>query len=301
MGTVWDDRVFPCRNPVGDSPITTAGTTVANAVVQVGQERCDRPARRSAAAFGLVSAGLAFSVGEELSRGQRLLGLTPPEVFAHANVQHEITLHNLVGASHLVLLGCGLVGFWGALGWLLIAHLPRRDGRLASCVPQWHLAPYFLVAGATYAWWPLFERVGFRMLGIGLLRRGASFGWQDQEPAELMLVAGMVLFLIDLGREFLQPTAPPAAARCCLPPTVRRRLLHVRPFRGSLTRPAYSLSTLRRGCTCWLWRSASKVRCPWPGRQGRHLELVREISGDGETYPIREGGARQIPLSGLSD
>ena len=37
-----------------------------------------------------------------------------------------------------------------------------------------------------------------------------------------------------------------AALRCCLPPFGRRRLPRFPTFRGSITRPAHSLSTLRR-------------------------------------------------------
>jgi hypothetical protein len=150
--------------------------------------------------LAVAAGGLAFVVGEEVSWGQQALGLTAPEFFQRYNVQREVTLHNLTGMSYVVALGYGLISLWGAFGWLLA---PRLRGRLRSVtqfVPGWHLSLYFLVAGVTYAWFPLFEHLGYRVLGIGFLHRGVFFDWFDQEPAELLLAVGILLFMIEFGR-----------------------------------------------------------------------------------------------------
>ena len=42
---------------------------------------------------------LLFSAGEEISWGQRILGIESPEYFQKNNTQHETNLHNLVGGG----------------------------------------------------------------------------------------------------------------------------------------------------------------------------------------------------------
>src|SRR5687768_3718807 len=46
---------------------------------------------------GLVALFLLFVAGEEMSWGQRVLGLTPPAVFLEHNTQQELNVHNFAG------------------------------------------------------------------------------------------------------------------------------------------------------------------------------------------------------------
>ncbi len=67
------------------------------------------------------------------------------------------------------------------------------------------------------------------------------------------------------------PAGPPrqaiAACWCCLPHFQRRRLPRTRCFRGSITRPAHSLSTLRSGGLLHL-HARLATGC-WPSFTGR--------------------------------
>ena len=56
----------------------------------------------------LLGLGSIFIAGEEISWGQRLLGLSTPEGLAESNVQSEINLHNLEGI-HGIVRGAGVL------------------------------------------------------------------------------------------------------------------------------------------------------------------------------------------------
>jgi hypothetical protein len=66
--------------------------------------------RRSASRIWalLLGVGSIFIAGEEISWGQRLLGLATPESLAESNVQSEINLHNLEGV-HGIVRGAGVL------------------------------------------------------------------------------------------------------------------------------------------------------------------------------------------------
>jgi hypothetical protein len=183
---------------------------LAAAAAGAGALRARRSSRTLVAlGAAVVTLGLLVVAGEEVSWGQRVLGMGAPEFFRRHNVQGEITLHNLAGMSYVNAVGYGLVAFLGAFGWLVAGRLPCRLRRLAPLVPGWYLSSWFLVAGLTYAWHPLYEHVGHRLLGIGLLRRGLLFGWDDQEPAELLLYAGVLLLLWHACRRAEETVTPP--------------------------------------------------------------------------------------------
>jgi hypothetical protein len=83
--------------------------------------------------------------GEEVSWGQRILGLQTPETLAEINRQDELTLHNIDDvrvALEFVLIGLGLAGF--ALPWLL----RRRGSPAYSFMPPLFMTSAFLVVAA---------------------------------------------------------------------------------------------------------------------------------------------------------
>ncbi len=82
--------------------------------------------------LALLALGYFLIAGEEISWGQRLLGVSTPEGLDDANVQGELNLHNLEGLQDKVrLLGVGLfVGLYVAIPVAIRLSDPAR--RLAA-------------------------------------------------------------------------------------------------------------------------------------------------------------------------
>ncbi len=185
---------------VEDGPIENAQAVLflASSLLAAGiAYRLRRRHRRALAALYVASAaGLFFVFGEEVDWGQRLLGFASPEFFRRYNDQGEVTLHNLAGMSYVTMVGYVVLGSAGAFGWVLARRVDRLGLEPRLVVPDWYIAPWFLPVAVTYAALPLAQHVGFERLHLAWLRRGAFLGWRDQEPAELMLAAGIALFLL---------------------------------------------------------------------------------------------------------
>jgi hypothetical protein len=101
---------------------------------------------RHALAYVTLAAGCIFVAGEEISWGQRAVGLETPEALAEINRQDELTLHNIDDvrvALKFFLIGLGLAGL--ALPWLL----RRRGSRAYRFMPPLFMTTAFLVV-ATY-------------------------------------------------------------------------------------------------------------------------------------------------------
>jgi hypothetical protein len=99
--------------------------------------------RVQAVAYALLCVGAVLAAGEEISWGQRLLGIDTPDSVRDANLQEELNVHNL-GAVYPVYVAVMLfVGLYGSVGsWLVY----RRLGRLS---PNWYLfMPPLFLAGA---------------------------------------------------------------------------------------------------------------------------------------------------------
>jgi hypothetical protein len=77
--------------------------------------------------FLFLSAGLVFVAFEEISWGQRLLGIETPETIAEINAQEELTIHNLHIFQHDILhLAYMSVGIYGSFSYF-IAKKPFPD------------------------------------------------------------------------------------------------------------------------------------------------------------------------------
>jgi hypothetical protein len=94
--------------------------------------------RRFVAMLVITAVVLIFGAGEEISWGQRMLGIETPEFFQTHNAQNETNVHNLivagVGVNKLVfgkLLAIGLVCYLIPLGLLY-----RRSERFATLINQ---------------------------------------------------------------------------------------------------------------------------------------------------------------------
>jgi hypothetical protein len=99
------------------------------------------------AVYILITLGLFGLAGEEISWGQRLLGLEPPASVRELNVQDEMNFHNLEPIAKLVGEAYVLVGFVGAFSWLFF-HLPQLKRFYPSMrllFPPAYLFIYFFV------------------------------------------------------------------------------------------------------------------------------------------------------------
>lgn len=127
----------------------------------------------------LLAVGFFWVAGEEISWGQRLLGLSTPSTLNHENVQHELTLHNIKGVQGNV----RLVGF--AIFSMLYVVLPfvAADARVAPWLrrysfpvpPAWVAPP--ALAGLAFMVVPrVLGNVIFSLDEIGELYLGAVAG-----------------------------------------------------------------------------------------------------------------------------
>ncbi len=159
---------------------------------------------------GLVALFLLFVAGEEMSWGQRILGLTPPAYFLEHNAQQEMNLHNFANTLGgprwpfvVVLVGYAIIlplAAYGARRWPFGARALERIGASA---PSAGAIPWFLVSIALFIWYP------FRFTGewTELLAGSAFVVSMGMAPRVLsaaagggLLVAGGLTLLSARGR-----------------------------------------------------------------------------------------------------
>jgi len=145
-----------------------------------------------ALAYAAFSVGSFFVAGEEISWGQRLLGIPTPEAVSEVNIQHELTLHNTYLLTPVFSFAQLFIGFLPALAaltpWQRVLS-PRWDAWRRAFVPRPALASYFLLIGA----WRLYR---YAFLAPGTPAWIGEFS----EIPELALYAGLALFAIDQRR-----------------------------------------------------------------------------------------------------
>ncbi|HEU4571347.1 MAG TPA: hypothetical protein VFR93_01570 [Candidatus Limnocylindrales bacterium] len=155
--------------------------------------------RGLAALFALVAAAAFVVAGEEISWGQRILGLETPEVLDRINHQGETNIHNIPLIQRMFNIGellAGVYGFAIPILWWIPSIRARLAGRLDRLVvPPLALATLFFLPFAYRAFRALFlpeagERItqygelpeltlylGTLIMGVallGVLRRRAS-------------------------------------------------------------------------------------------------------------------------------
>ena len=99
-----------------------------------------------AALYVLVSIGLFFLIGEEVSWGQRIFGWGTPEAFQTANKQDETNLHNIYGVGSKFKWIQMLVGAYGAFLPFLVLRaksLAKFRDKLAMLAPPYSITLYF--------------------------------------------------------------------------------------------------------------------------------------------------------------
>ena len=89
--------------------------------------------------IGVAALFFLFGTGEEISWGQRLLGITSPEFFEANNAQGETNLHNLiVGETKINKLVFGKLVALSFLVYLgVLTPLHRKGGKIAAWLDAW--------------------------------------------------------------------------------------------------------------------------------------------------------------------
>lgn len=126
-------------------------------------------------------AAVLFAVaGDEISWGQRILGIETPEDLKQINTQGEITFHNLPAFNNYVTKGYILLGLFGSLGWILSGVANRIYKYSFLFIPPWFAANYYFV-GFIYNYY---------------ISTGNHFVDAWAEFSELMLYLGIFIFII---------------------------------------------------------------------------------------------------------
>ena len=111
--------------------------------------RLGRQGRRSAAViYAVLAVGAVFVAIEEISWGQRIIGLPTPDELADINRQGELNIHNIPVVEHVFALGQFMGTFYALVVPLMVAAglLPRLMRRLdAALVPPLFLGGALLV------------------------------------------------------------------------------------------------------------------------------------------------------------
>lgn len=156
--------------------------------------------------FGVLALGLLLVSLEEISWEQRILGIDSSDFFRRNNAQSEISIHNLYGIHHHVIKGFVVVGAVGSLAWiclpLLVPKAKTTPRHIANfLVPDWYISSYFFVPLMVY----LFFLLPFDViLGNVQFRVGWFVIWRDQEPVELLLSLGFLLFALKKNHQSRQ-------------------------------------------------------------------------------------------------
>ena len=155
--------------------------------------------KRGQRGLAVIHALLAFVflvfAGEEISWGQRLLGIQPPEFFARHSFQYEMNFHNLRAVKAFdnffqakVFVA---IGTYGGLAWLLLWLWQRITGqrvtdlRLHCVVPPWTLCGFFLLT-ALYFYYRAYLFPQHMFYNVRL---------REQEVMELVLGLGALLMM----------------------------------------------------------------------------------------------------------
>lgn len=142
--------------------------------------------------YFLVSLVLFFTAGEEISWGQRILGLETPQLLQEINVQNEITIHNIPFFHEKQYPVYALLGIYGSFSWLLHkSFLKKRLGKLLN----FFTPPRFLFL----FFFPIFLYNTYYVYSIGSYHAWSEF-------LESMLALGIFVFILQNYLQLRQET-----------------------------------------------------------------------------------------------
>jgi hypothetical protein len=149
-------------------------------------------------AFGLA---FLFVAGEEITWGQRILGLETPADIAARNVQDEINIHNLSGIRALFQAGMILLALYGAIApWVARARSddPRLDS-LRPLIPPLFLTASFLVAFAGMFLYTVIAPLVDQSIGDITILKFSEY-WEACLAAAIAAHVLLTRRVIDMGR-----------------------------------------------------------------------------------------------------
>lgn len=161
--------------------------------------------------YAVVTLGVWFLTGEEISWGQRIFGWDTPEDVNAVNRQGETNLHNLRGVQELVPYAMLLASLYGACAPLVRAALGSPREHVASkhlLVPPLFLVPAFLLAA------------GYRLFRLLIWPEPTFVLSEYGEVMELCLYLGLAVFC-GLNLRLLQQRQPAPGVRDLSRPTPR--------------------------------------------------------------------------------
>jgi hypothetical protein len=159
-----------------------------------------RKERRYALLYAGLAVGMIFVAMEEVSWGQRLLGIDTPEFIAEINLQGETTFHNVdwfpLHEAYIV------IGFYGAFSRMIAGPiLGRRYPHMVNLLTPpralflYFFIPFLLYAYYEFLWYTQLVPNGLNWGEYWTQQRGFLSG-DDQESIELLLSIGFLLFTI---------------------------------------------------------------------------------------------------------
>lgn len=166
-----------------------AGLAAFAAFVKLGKNRQDAIVTLGFLAFSLLMFFIAF---EEISWGQRILGIETPESIERLNWQNETSLHNLGFIQSRIYYFYMAISAYGAFSYVFVRkYLPKLFSRLNIIFPHPLYSFYFFVGLSSY----FYERFVYFYYQIGSFERIAHDNpgkWM--EVAELYLAVGFFFF-----------------------------------------------------------------------------------------------------------
>ncbi len=152
---------------------------------------CKRRNKKFAILWALLAIGFLVLGFEEISWTQRIFNLETTESFS-SNLQDQITVHNLKSVIVYLHDFLMLVGFFGAFSWLIFKRWEGTGLKyfVRIFVPSWYLMFYFIPIFIFYliGYFMPYDHITYE-LGDKLLLN-------DQEPPELVMALGMLLFAV---------------------------------------------------------------------------------------------------------
>jgi hypothetical protein len=147
--------------------------------------------------YSILCLAFLFVCLEEVSWGQRLLDFEGTAYIREHNIQNEFSLHNLSLVQPIIKYMYILVSGLGAFAWLVVPKRTQAKYKSTAgfVIPDRILFFYFFPAFVIYVYltWLM---VSAKLYWIDFRSTFDYFvTWRDQEPAELLLSLGFLLFV----------------------------------------------------------------------------------------------------------
>jgi hypothetical protein len=132
---------------------------------------------------------------EEISWGQRILGIATPESFMDSNTQKELTVHNLYEVQKYTDLVYMIIGLYGGAAWFIRGDTLSNLRNIRNfIVPDWYCCFYFFPI-AIYHFF--YERtLKFELVQRIYFIHPQIAPWRHQEAVELFLAFGFLLVAV---------------------------------------------------------------------------------------------------------